>query len=344
MENDSRRLPVYLLLDTSESMAGPAIEAVAQGVSTLVKELRTNPLALETAYLSVITFSREAQQLVPLSELLDFQAPPLRVRPGTALGAALHMLIECLHRDVKKTTPTTKGDYKPLVFILTDGQPTDSWEQAADAVKQVGGPKMANVFAIGCGPDVDTEVLYRITDTVLVMPNLTPEAIRKSFVWLSASVQTVSSRVDGTAEKDSLNLPAPPLDALQGAPRTTGPRDQTPRQVFLHALCSRNRQPYLMRFVRRSYENQYDAVAAHRLEVLEDGDAEYLPPISASLLHGIPGCPHCENPSGTVCPCCDAIFCEPQETAPETICPKCGASLVKGGGDGAAPDIKRSAG
>jgi uncharacterized protein YegL len=342
MADDSRRLPVYLLLDTSESMAGPAIEAVAQGVKTLVKELRTNPLALETAYLSVITFSRDAQQLVPLSELMHFQPPPLRVRPGTALGAALRMLIECLQRDVKKTTPTTKGDYKPLVFILTDGQPTDAWEDAADAVKQAGRPKMANIFAIGCGPDVDTEVLYRITDTVLVMPNLTPEAIRKSFVWLSASVQTVSTKVEGISEKDSLNLPTPPVDALQGAPRTTGPRNQTPRQVFLHALCSKNRQPYLMRFVRRSYETQYDAVAAHRLEALEEGDAESQPPISGSLLHGIPDCPYCENPGATACPSCSAIFCEPLEMPPETICPKCGASLVKG--DGPAANIKRSAG
>jgi uncharacterized protein YegL len=340
---DARRLPVYLLLDTSESMAGPAIEAVAQGVATLVKELRTNPLALETAYLSVITFSKDAQQLVPLSELMSFQPPKLRVRPGTALGAALRTLTECLQRDVKKTTVTTKGDYKPLVFILTDGQPTDNWEQAADAVKQVGRPKMANVFAIGCGPDVDTDVLYRITDTVLVMPNLTPEAIRKAFVWLSASVQTVSSKVDGSMEKDALNLPAPPLDALQGAPQTTGPRDQTPRQVFLHALCRKNREPYLMRFVKRSYEHQYDAVAAHRLEPMEEGDAQSLPAINSSLLHGIPACPHCENPGASVCPVCEAIFCEPRESPEETVCPKCNATLVKGG-DGSAPDIKTTAG
>lgn len=342
MENDLRRLPVYLLLDTSESMAGPAIEAVANGVSTMVKELRTNPLALETAYLSVITFSRDAQQLVPLSELIQFQPPPLRVRPGTALGAALRMLIECLQRDVKKTTTTTKGDYRPLVFILTDGQPTDDWEQAADAIKQAGRPRLANVFAIGCGPDVDAEVLYRITDTVLVMPNLTPEAIRKSFVWLSASVQTVSTKVEGISEKDSLNLPAPPSDVLVGAPRTSGPRDQTPRQVFLHALCSNNRRPYLMRFVRRSYEIEYDAVAAHRLDVLEESDAASLPPIDSSLLHGVPECPHCANPTATVCPCCDGIFCEPQEAPPETTCPKCSAALVKRGGS--VGNLKPSAG
>ena len=325
----SRRLPVYLLLDTSESMAGPAIEAVGQGVDTLVKELRTNPLALETAYLSVITFSREAQQIAPLTELMAFQIPPLRVRPGTALGAALRLLISSIQRDVRKTTGTEKGDYKPLVFILTDGQPTDRWEPEADSIKQPGRSRMANIFAIGCGPDVDTEVLYRITDTVLVMPNLTPEAIRKSFVWLSASVQTVSAKVEGTG-KEALNLPQPPLDALQGAPRTGPRRDQTPRQVFLHALCGKTRQPYLMRFVRRAYEDQYDAVAAHRLELLEEGDAESLPPISASALCGIPQCPYCENPSAIVCPSCGIIFCCARGEKNEATCPKCHAELVRG--------------
>src|SRR5208337_2466650 len=122
-----RRLPVYLLLDCSESMAGPAIEAVQRGVQTLVGELRNNPLALETAYLSVITFARETKQVVPLTELIQFQPPRLSVRTGTSLGAALRLLLACLNKDVIKTTPTTKGDYKPLVFMLTDGQPTDDW-------------------------------------------------------------------------------------------------------------------------------------------------------------------------------------------------------------------------
>jgi uncharacterized protein YegL len=324
-----RRLPVYLFLDTSESMAGPAVEAVAQGVGTLVKELRTNPLALETAYLSVITFSREAKQVVPLTELMSFQVPPLRVRPGTALGAGLRLLTECLRRDVQKTMEGIKGDYKPLVFLLTDGQPTDQWEPAADVVKQA---KLANIYAIGCGPDIDTEVLYHITDKVLLMPNLTPEAIRKFFVWLSASVQTVSTKADATAEKDSLNLPAPPLDVMGEAPRTNVRRDGAPRQVFLHALCSKTRQPYLMRFVRRAYEDRYDAVAAHRLESLEEGDAESLPPINSSLLCGVPDCAYCENPNATACPC-GVIFCSPREPQTETVCPKCNAYLVKGGGD-----------
>jgi len=68
---------------------------------------------------------------------------------------------------LKKTTPTQKGDYKPLVFLLTDGQPTDKWKPAAEAVRRANNPKIANIYAIGCGPDVDTNILRQITDIVL---------------------------------------------------------------------------------------------------------------------------------------------------------------------------------
>ncbi|EDN3960136.1 tellurium resistance protein TerY, partial [Salmonella enterica subsp. enterica serovar Typhimurium] len=51
-----RRLPVYLLLDTSGSMHGEPIEAVKNGVQTLLTTLKQDPYALETAYVSVITF------------------------------------------------------------------------------------------------------------------------------------------------------------------------------------------------------------------------------------------------------------------------------------------------
>ena len=79
-----RKLPIYLLLDTSGSMHGEPIEAVKNGVDMLVSTLLSDPYALETAYLSVITFDSAAQQLVPLTELPKFQAPsskPRDVRP-----------------------------------------------------------------------------------------------------------------------------------------------------------------------------------------------------------------------------------------------------------------------
>ena len=60
-----------------------------------------------------------------------------------------------------------KGDYRPLVFLLTYGQPTDDYRPAATAIRAANNPKIANIYAIGCGPDVDTGMLREITDIVL---------------------------------------------------------------------------------------------------------------------------------------------------------------------------------
>jgi uncharacterized protein YegL len=335
-----RRLPVYLLLDCSESMAGPAIEAVERGVQTLVSELQGNPLALETAYLSVITFAKQAKQVVPLTELIQFQPPKLSVRTGTSLGAAIKLLMECISRDVIKTTPTTKGDYKPLVFLLTDGQPTDNWEPAAEALRRANNPKIANIYAVGCGPDVDSDVLRQVTDIVLMMPEMSPDAFKKFFVWLSASVQSASTRL-GEGGNQPIEMPALPKD-LEIAPEESPFReDDRPRQVFLHARCLKNKKPYLMRFARRPYDDRYEAIASHPLEAVEKGDADLLPPINSSLLDGCPSCPYCENPGAGMCPC-GQLFCVGPDQRGPVICPGCSTQLT--GGRGGDFDIKRSQG
>jgi uncharacterized protein YegL len=56
-----RRLPIYILLDTSGSMRGEPIEAVKTGLRALLSSLSRDPYALETVYLSIITFDREAK-------------------------------------------------------------------------------------------------------------------------------------------------------------------------------------------------------------------------------------------------------------------------------------------
>ena len=80
-----RRLPVYLVLDTSGSMYGEPIEAVKNGVQTLISTLRSDPYALETAFISIITFNTNAQQVTSLTELASFQQPTIDAGGCTAL-------------------------------------------------------------------------------------------------------------------------------------------------------------------------------------------------------------------------------------------------------------------
>ncbi|MGL6076681.1 MAG: TerY-C metal binding domain-containing protein [Fimbriiglobus sp.] len=328
-----RRLPIYLVLDVSESMAGPAIEAVERGVQTMVDALKSDPMALETVYLSVITFAREAKQIVPLTELMKFVAPPLSVRAGSAMGAGLKLLAQCIKRDVVRTTATTKGDYKPLVFLLTDGQPTDDYESALESLSNAG-VRVANLYAIGCGPDVDPAVLREVSDIALMLKDLTPEGFRKCFLWLSASAQMASMRPDAHS--------TPPTPAGMFVPDENTPFDSTPRQVFLAARCRKSGKPYLMRFARRPYDSAYEAISAHKMEQLESDAGSQLPPVNSSDLDGCPPCPYCENPIAGACSC-GTIFCSKPNDRGPIICPGCKEQLTMSGG-GESFDIRRSMG
>ncbi len=206
-----RRLPVYLLLDTSGSMYGEPIEAVKNGVQTLISTLRSDPYALETAYISIITFNSTAQQDVPLTELSAFQQPNITAGGCTALGEALQLLSQKIKTEVTKTTAEVKGDWRPLVFIMTDGEPTDSISAGLAAFKQ---QKCGIVVACAAGQGANTNTLKQITENVVQLDTADSATIKAFFKWVSASISTSSKSVEDTAtEKTSMSeLPPPPAE------------------------------------------------------------------------------------------------------------------------------------
>lgn len=204
-----RRLPVYLLLDTSGSMYGEPIEAVKNGVQTLISTLRNDPYALETAYISIITFNTSAQQVTPLTELAAFQQPTIEASGCTAMGEALGLLAQKIDSEVTKTTAEVKGDWRPLVFIMTDGAPTDNIEIGlADFKKR----KCGVVVACAAGQGANTEVLKQITENVVQLDTTDSSAIKAFFKWVSASISTSSKSVEETSAETATmsELPPPP--------------------------------------------------------------------------------------------------------------------------------------
>lgn len=208
MADYTRRLPVYLLIDCSGSMMGEPIEAVRQGIKALLSELRGDPQALETAYLSVITFDSQARQIIPLTELMQFKEPALHAGGATALGGALKVLMDCVNAEVRKSTETQKGDWRPLVFILTDGAPTDTdaFNRAVQDLKSAG---IANIIACAAGSNARTSCLKQITSNVLMMNTLSSGDMAQFFQWVSGSIKMSSKSVDARPG-DAIHLPPPP--------------------------------------------------------------------------------------------------------------------------------------
>ena len=203
-----RRLPVYLLVDTSGSMHGEAIEAVRNGLQVMLSALMQDPYALETAYLSVIAFDSSARQLTPLTELTSFQLPNLQANGMTAMGEALSLLADCIQREVVKGSAEQKGDWKPVVFLLTDGAPTDDLDRGINAIRQV---KTGTFVACAAGPGADTGTLKRITETVVSLDTANSSTLKSFFKWVSASISVSSQKIESGKEVSGLDeLPPPP--------------------------------------------------------------------------------------------------------------------------------------
>jgi len=190
-------------------MSGEPIEAVKTGVQTLVSTLRQDPYALETAFLSVITFDSNAKQVAPLTELATFQTPSISASGTTALGDALGLLADRVEAEVAKTTAEVKGDWKPLIFIMTDGVPTDDWQKGLEKLKKA---RTGVIVACAAGQGADTSVLKQITEVVVQLDTADSSTIKAFFKWVSASVSTGSQKVDqGQKEVTGLgDLPPPP--------------------------------------------------------------------------------------------------------------------------------------
>ncbi len=317
----SRRLPVYVLLDCSESMIGPGIDGLRLAVDAMLRELRRNPHALETVWLSFITFAGTARQSVPLAALELIQPPALSIAPGTALGSALRLAARSISNDIRKSTATQKGDFRPLVFVITDGQATDDWKSAANDLAATN----ASVYAIGCGQDVDLHQLGKITENVLRIDQIEAESMARLLKWISGSVQTASRGVTEVAG-DSLteNLP---VDLKRVDLHKTPMHDGRARQVFLYLKCQQQRAPYLVRYVLHPNGLGYEAKASHRLEggTGETNGEFSLPTVDARLLHGSAACPYCEATGWWQCGC-GTLACMAIPWPPSVTCPSCGRS------------------
>ena len=206
-----RRLPVYLLLDTSGSMYGEPIEAVKNGVQMLISTLRSDPYALETAYLSIITFNSTAQQITPLTELAAIQQPNIDAGGCTVLGGALELLAQKVDSELTKTTAEVKGDWRPLVFLMTDGEPTDSITKGLEEFKK---RKFGMVVACAAGQGANVNTLKQITENVVQLDTADSATIKAFFKWVSASISTSSKSVEETsAEATTMSeLPPPPAE------------------------------------------------------------------------------------------------------------------------------------
>lgn len=210
----ARRLPVYLALDTSGSMRGEPIQAVNVGLRALLGSLRQNPFALESASLCIVTFDANVTEVLPMTPIDGIVLPDVACPDSgpTFLGAALHAICDMVERDVRKSSADRKGDWRPLLFVMTDGKPSDT-QAYQEAVARVKRADFAAVVACAAGPKSDPAQLRPLTDRVVSLDTLDSSGFAGFFQWVSAAVTAGSASV-GAAGGTELPPPPPEIQVV----------------------------------------------------------------------------------------------------------------------------------
>jgi len=185
-------------------MTGRPISELNEGLVAFKEELAADTLAAKRVEVAVISFG-PVQVQNDFQTADSFMSPTLAASGDTPMGAAIEQAISLL--DLRKQTYRTNGIayYRPWIFLITDGAPTDNWHPAAEKVRTGEAAKNFAFFAVGV-ENANFEVLAQIaTREPLRLKQL---RFRDLFVWLSNSMKAVSRSTVG--DKVSLSSPTTP--------------------------------------------------------------------------------------------------------------------------------------
>ena len=193
-DNPEPRCPCVLLLDNSWSMNGQPIDELNRGLTAFKEELLADSLAAKRVEIAILSFG-PVQVVNTFQTAEHFTPPQLTAQKDTPMGMAILQGLELLNQ--RKALYREHGIpfFRPWVFLITDGTPTDDWKSAASEVRKGEESRAFAFFAVGV-EGANVEVLRQIS---MRQPlQLRGLRFRELFQWLSNSMRSVSRSVPGT--------------------------------------------------------------------------------------------------------------------------------------------------
>jgi uncharacterized protein YegL len=188
-DNPEPRCGCVILVDTSGSMKGESIAALNEGLRQFGEALREDRLAAKRVDVAVITFGETVDVVAEFGPAHAFYPQPLKAVGGTPMGEAIVTGVDLLTARQAQYRANGIVPYRPWIFMITDGAPTDSWARAASRIREGEARKSFAFFAVGVdGADMDTLAQISVSAPVA----LRGLAFGDMFRWLSSSLSAVS--------------------------------------------------------------------------------------------------------------------------------------------------------
>ncbi|MEK0180707.1 vWA domain-containing protein [Microcoleus anatoxicus] len=203
-QNPEPRCPVVLLLDTSGSMSGDRIDELNAGLASFKQDVEKDTTASLRVEVAIITFDSSVNLIQDFVTMDNFYPPQLTTTGTTAMGEGIELALNEV--ESRKAIYKSNGIqyYQPWVFLITDGGPTDSWQSAAQRVRQADADRKISFYAIGV-QGADMNILGQIAPVNIPPLMLKGLQFQELFRWLSDSMKRVSSSKVGGGQT---SLPA----------------------------------------------------------------------------------------------------------------------------------------
>jgi len=215
VDNTEQRTPLVLVLDCSGSMAGAPIAQLNAGLKLLEEELKADAIASKRVRLLLVEIGGmdEARLVGDWQDAMDFVAPVLEASGTTPTGQAVDLALDRIEDQKQQFRAAGVAYTRPWLFLMSDGQPTDAWQQAADRCRQAESANKVAVFPLAVGAGANPATLGEFSNKgQAAVKQLDGLKFRELFLWLSASMKVVSqARPGGQAQ-----LPA--ADTWSAAP------------------------------------------------------------------------------------------------------------------------------
>ena len=249
-----------------------------------------------------------------------------------------------LRQNIVKTTAETKGDWKPIIFLLTDGVPTDNTTKVIQEWNNKW-RKSSNLVSISVGNGADISLLSKLSENVLKLEKTDANSFKEFIAWVTASIKTNSENIESKSSFELTKTDTENLSAIDITKKDNSVSIDD-NFVVLSGLCQNTTKKYLMKYERKIKPSNFAgielATKIYKLKgaflvdetytELSDGKKLNLT-VNTEELVGVPTCPSCGNQTAFAVCQCGQIHCIGNEEV--STCPSCGnkGHYTSGSGD-----------